>query len=297
MNIPSLYDLSIFIAVAEAKSFSEAASIKEVSQPVVSRTIRKLESTVNASLFKRTTRKVSLTAEGEWLLLRARAIQSEHTAILEQFQRQSGEVSGELIVDAATPFALHAIIPLLMELGDRYPELKVTLVSSEERAELLDTKIDIAIRIGELEDSTMRARKVGVTNRGLYASPTYIEKYGIPKTVKELRDHQLLGFYPFTRLNKWPLEGALDGNIISEVASNLSNSGESLKQMAINHLGVACLSRFTVAADIKNKRLVPVLEKKWKDENIPIYAVFYTSKKQSLKTKAFIDFLIERIEL
>ncbi|MGF1703497.1 LysR family transcriptional regulator [Photobacterium makurazakiensis] len=297
MGEPSIYELEVFVAVAEAKSFSKAASIKNVTQPVVSRTIRKLESRFNASLFKRTTRKVLLTDDGEWLLKRAYSILKEHETIIPHFQQLTHEVSGEIVVDAATPFSLYAIIPLMQKLHDVYPKLKVNLINNEGRTELLNSNVDIAIRIGDLQDSSMRARKLGVTNRGLYASPEYVARSGLPTNNSQLSEHHLLGFYQFENLNRWPLENS-EGDVFTvKDTIATSNSGESLKQMTLNHMGITCLSRFTVEEDLKAGRLIPIMEEKWRDENIPIYAVFYTGQHLNFRTKAFLDFLVDNIVL
>ncbi|MBW3696165.1 LysR family transcriptional regulator [Vibrio sp. T187] len=297
MSEPSIYELEIFVAVAETKSFSSAANLKDITQPVVSRTIRKLEERFHASLFKRTTRKVHLTVEGEWLLERAYSILKEHETIMPHFQHLNHTVEGAITVDAATPFSLYAIVPLLRKLRTIYPELKVNLINSEGQTELLNTNVDIAIRIGDLQDSTMRARKLGVTHRGLYASPKYIAQNGLPTHYSHFTDHQLLGFHQFEHLNRWPLKTDENEMFIVNDASVTSNSGESLKQMALNHLGIACLSRFTVKQDIGAGRLVPIMESEWQNEGIPIYAVFYTGQHLNLRTKAFLDFLVENITL
>ncbi len=292
-----LNELEVFVAVAESSSFSIAAEVKDLTPPVVSRTIKALEDKLATTLFNRTTRQVSLTDEGRWLLKSARNILEEHQKISPHFQRLKSEVSGDITVDAATPFALHAIIPLLAELKNIQPQLRINLISNEKRTELLESGVDVAIRIGALPDSTMRARKLGTTCRGLYASPEYLNRFGRPVTIQDLTHHHKLGFSEFEQLNRWPVKLDSDEQYHPKLLSTTSNSGETLKQMAKNHLGIVCVSRFTAKHDVEHGFLEPVLQSEWFDEHIPIYAVFYSGKYQSIRIRTFIDFVAEHIQL
>lgn len=292
-----LNELTVFVAVAESSSFSIAAEVKNLTPPVVSRTIKKIEDKLATNLFHRTTRRVSLTQEGEWLLQSAKRILEEHEQISPHFQQLKAKVEGDITVDAATPFALHAIIPLLAELKKIQPQLRINLLSNEKRTELLENGVDVAIRIGALPDSTMRARKLGTTCRGLYASPEYLNRFGRPATIQDLAHHHKLGFSEFEQLNRWPLKLDTDEQYQPELLNATSNSGETLKQMAKNHLGIVCVSRFTAKHDIEHRFLEPVLQSEWFDEHIPIYAVFYSGKYQNNRIRTFIDFIAEHIHL
>ncbi len=291
-----LNELEVFVAVAESQSFSVAAEVKNLTPPVVSRTIKNIEDKLATTLFNRTTRQVSLTQEGKWLLQSANRILKEHEKISPHFQQLKANVAGVITVDAATPFALHAIVPLLAKLKEYHPLLRVNLISNERRSELLESGVDVAIRIGSLPDSTMRARKLGTTCRGLYASPEYLNRSGRPESSQELKHHQLLGFSEFEKLNYWPLSN-VDAIQPVELLHATSNSGETLKQMAKSHLGIVCVSRFTAAQDLKHHFLEPVLQSEWLDEHIPIYAVFYSGKYQNNRVRTFIDFIVEHIKL
>ncbi|MGF1729975.1 LysR substrate-binding domain-containing protein [Photobacterium kasasachensis] len=289
-----LSELEVFIAVAESSSFNLAAERLNIASSVVSRTIKKLEADLETTLFNRTTRRVTLTEEGLWLIDRARHVSEGVSAIEHHFSRKYQQPVGSLTVDAASSFALNAIVPLLPVFVQRYPDIKVTLVSNDSISDLIERKVDVAIRIGQLSDSSLKARKLGVTQRGLYASPGYLKRIGYPGRIDELPTHKLLGFDKYKLLNHWPL---LDqhGERLSITPDMSSNSGETLKQMAVNGLGIACLSNFTVQQELEAGLLEPVLEQYWVNEDIPIHAVFYSEQALSPRVRVFIDFLVEQI--
>ncbi|WEM44196.1 LysR substrate-binding domain-containing protein (plasmid) [Photobacterium sp. DA100] len=291
-----LNELEVFIAVAESNSFNLAAERLDIASSVVSRSIKKLERDLETTLFNRTTRSVTLTAEGAWLIDKARHISEEAVAIEHHFLQKHKQPQGTLTVDTASSFALHAIVPLLSDFTRLYPDVKVALVSNDSITDLIERKVDVAIRVGQLSDSTLKARKLGVVQRGLYASPSYLNQLGYPDYVTQLSKHQCLGFDKYKYLNTWPLIDNT-GKRLSITPQMSSNSGETLKQMAVNGLGIACLSNFTVQQELESGSLKPVLKSLWVSENIPINAVFYSEQSLSPRVRVFIDFLVGKIKL
>ncbi|WED27654.1 LysR family transcriptional regulator [Vibrio sp. DW001] len=291
-----LSELEAFVAVAESNSFNLAAERLETASSVVSRSIKKLESELETTLFNRTTRSVTLTGEGAWLMDRARRISEEIVAIDHHFSQKHKQPQGALTVDAASSFALNAIVPLLSEFARLYPDIEVTLVSNDSITDLIERRVDVAIRVGSLSDSTLKARKLGSTQRGLYASPSYLKQFGYPDCSTQLSKFQCLGFAKHKSLNTWPLMDDT-GNRLAINPQMSSNSGETLKQMAVNGLGIACLSNFTVHQELESGLLEPVLEHLWVIENIPINAVFYSEQSLSPRVRVFIDFLVKEIKL
>lgn len=291
-----LSELEAFVAVAESSSFNLAAERLETASSVVSRSIKKLESELETTLFNRTTRSVTLTGEGTWLIDRVRRISEEVVAIDHHFSQKHKQPQGTLTVDAASSFALNAIVPLLSEFTRLCPDVEVTLVSNDSITDLIERRVDVAIRVGPLSDSTLKARKLGVTQRGLYASPDYLKRVGYPDCSTQLSNYQCLGFDKYKSLNTWPLMDEF-GNELTIIPQMSSNSGETLKQMAVNGLGIACLSNFTVHQELELGSLEPVLERFWVNENIPINAVFYSEQSLSPRVRVFIDFLVSKIKL
>jgi len=278
----------------QSDNFSDAANTLNVTSSVVSRTIKKLEHKLDTSLFNRTTRKIHLTQEGERLHQYALSITVQAQAIETYFNDKGKAPEGELIIDAATPFALHAISPLIPAFQKKYPGINVILQSTESNIDLIDNKVDVAIRLGKLEDSTLKAKKLGEATRKLYASPHYIEQYGIPTSASDLSEHTCLAFSAPERLNTWPICDS-QGQLITINSSLKADNGETIKQLAIEGAGIACLSSFTTQEDVRLGRLIPILKDHLRKQTVPIYAVFYAENEVNNRVRCFLDFVAEHI--
>ncbi|TQV81244.1 LysR family transcriptional regulator [Exilibacterium tricleocarpae] len=289
-------ELVLFNAIVANGSFSRAADSLNLAASVVSRSLKRLETKLGSSLLNRTTRNISLTQEGQWLFDRAAGIIAGINAIEAHFLEETGRPRGIVRVDAATPFTLHAIAPLIAGFNERYPDITVVLESSESTINLIERKVDIAVRIGELESSSLTARKIGDTYRGIYAAPGYIERRGVPGSAADLRDHCCLGFTKPEKLNTWPVLGP-DKTPLAVTPAVLADSGESLRQLALQGNGIACLSAFTVRRDVKAGRLIPLLKNKLLDMPIPVSLVYYADNAASERVRSLIDYIAEHIDL
>lgn len=212
-------------------------------------------------------------------------------ALLESRQRPQGL----LRVDAATPVVLHLLTPLVAEFRERYPEMSLSLVSSENFINLIERKVDIAIRVGELTDSTLKARKLMASYRRILASPAYLAQYGAPKTVADLVHHCCIGFNDLPNLNRWPLACA-DGRQLEIVPWLTTNSGETQRHLCLHGNGIACLSDFMSDEDVKRGDLVPLLVEDTLPLEMPINAVYYSDSAVSNRLRSFIDFISERLK-
>ncbi len=289
-----LDELKVFIGAAEAGSFVRAADQFGIAPSVVSRSIKNLENRLNTTLFNRTTRKILITSEGRWLLKQAKETVDNLDEIHSHFMDNKTEPEGLLIIDAATPFALHAIAPVISKFTERFPKIQISIVSNETIADLIAEKVDVAIRVGELKDSTLKAKKIGDTKRALYASPGYLEQYGQPLCVKDLKDHKCLGFSNPKSLNIWPLLTE-DGERFTTKPHMYANSGETLKQLSLHNNGIICISEFTARDELKRGELLPVLVDQIIQHSIPIYAVYYSERSVGKHIRMFLDFLGENI--
>lgn len=292
----TIEELVVFTAVVENGSFRRAADSLNLAASVVSRSLKKLETKLDSSLLHRTTRSISLTQEGEWLFTQAAEIIARVTDIEAYFLEEESQPRGLVRVDAATPFTLHAIAPLISGFNINYPDVTVALESSESIINLIERKVDVAIRIGELESSGLKAKKLGDTYRGIYAAPGYIERYGLPNSGATLANHYCLGFTKPDKLNTWPVMGTNKAPV-TITPKILADSGESLRQLALQGSGIACLSAFTVRQDVEAGRLVPLLKNKMLDIAIPVYLVYYSDKAVSGRVRCFIDYIAEHIDL
>ena len=286
--------LITFSAVMDAGSFSGAAERLGQTPSGVSRTIARLERHLGMTLLHRTTRRLQLTDEGAWLLERARAILAdlEHTE-LEAAARRS-QPSGLVRVNAATPALDHLLAPLVPAFLDAYPLVQLELTSGETVVDLIEERADLAIRIGQLPDSTLNARRLGSSRIRVLAAPGYLERHGTPANVAELAQHRLLGFSKPASLNTWPLarDGA-EGYTIEPAVT--ASSGETVRHLALAGAGIASLSDFLTRADIAAGRLVPVLPEAALPWDQPVWAVFYRQGALAPRVTALVDFLAREL--
>ena len=196
-------ELTIFVAVVESGSFSRAAEQLGQANSAISRSVKKLEMKLGVSLLNRTTRQLSLTEEGERYFRRVQSVLQEMAAAETEIMETRSTPRGLLRIDAATPVVLHFLMPLIKPFRERYPEMTLSLVSSETFINLIERKVDVAIRAGTLTDSSLRARPLFASYRKIVASPQYIAEHGKPETVEELKQHLCLGFTEPVSLNTW----------------------------------------------------------------------------------------------
>lgn len=287
-------DLQILIAVVDSGSFSSAAEALNIQVAKVSRAVSKIEKQLGTTLLNRTTRRIELTDEGRNFVETIRSgIQIIQQAEEEVITR--GELpKGHLRVDAASPFVFHQLVPLVGEFKSLYPDIDLELTSNEGFVDLIEKRTDVAIRIGKLSDSTLHAKPLGKSLLYMVASPGYLEKRGIPVNPSDLKQHDLIGFSGVKILNKWPFSG---DNLISP--SITSSNGETVRQLALEGNGIACLSGFMVKKDLEQGRLVSILEEhKLTDTGREqVNAVYYRSSSPAKKLSAFIDFIQPRLNL
>lgn len=288
-------EISIFVAVVESGSFSRAAEQLGHANSAVSRSIKKLEKKLGISLLNRTTRQLSLTEEGERYFQRVRRLLQEMIAVENEIMETYQLPRGLLRVDAATPIVLHYLLPLIKPFRERYPEITIALVSSETFINLIERKVDVAIRVGPLTDSSLRARHLFNSYRKIIASPGYLAQYDIPQYASDLQHHVCIGFTEPASLNRWPLAHH-DGQLYEIQPRLFSNSGETIKQLCVNGNGIACLSDFMVNNELASGELVKILAEWHLPVSIPFSAVYYSDNAVSPRIRVFIDFLRERLE-
>ena len=288
----TLEELSVFIAVVDTGSMTAAA--EHLGQPVstTSRQLSKLEEKLQITLLRRTTRRLDLTDEGKGFLKDARNILDTVRQAEDRLMERRERLSGSLHIDAATPFMVHVLVPLIPGYRALHPEVDLALSSSEGFIDLLERRVDMAIRIGELKDSTLHSRLLGHTRVRLLASPGYLSKYGVPEDIRGLLQHELLGFTQPEVLNIWPLPQP-DGKPFRINPTLMSCSGETLRQLALQGMGIVCLSDFMTSLDVADGRLVEVLPHLTSLQSKPINAVFYQHSAVSARIASMVNYLAE----
>lgn len=286
----TLDELQAFVAVVDTGSITAAAEQLGMTISAASRSLGRLEEKLQTTLLRRTTRRLELTEEGEAFLRQARAILAAVDQAEEQMAARRLRPVGRLRVDAATPFMLHVVVPLLEGFRARYPEVELELNSNEGIIDLLEKRTDVALRIGVLRDSTLHARAIGSSRVRVLASPAYLERHGMPATLDELRTHALLGFTQPEALNDWPLRDD-DGNALRIKPAIATSSGETLRQMALAGLGIVCLSDFMTRADRAEGRLVQLLPAQTVEERQSVNAVYYRNTALAARITCFVDYV------
>ncbi|PKH21214.1 LysR family transcriptional regulator [Enterobacterales bacterium CwR94] len=288
-------ELRIFVAVVENGSFSRAAEQLMMANSVVSRTVKKLEEKLGVPLLTRTTRQLSLTQEGDVYFRRVQSLLQELGAAESELMEYQQTPRGQLRIDASTPVILHLLMPMIRPFRERYPDIQLSLISSENFINLIERKVDIAIRAGQLTDSTLRARPLFMSYRRIVSSPDYLARRGQPQQVDELAHHDCLGFEDSQRLNRWPLAQE-NGELCTIPPGPSSNSGETIKQLCLGGNGIACLSDYMVDTEIADGRLIELFREQTLRVEMPFSAVYYSDRAVSSRIRAFIDFLTDYIK-
>ncbi|MDH0748326.1 LysR family transcriptional regulator [Pseudomonas sp. GD03842] len=287
-------ELQVFVSVIESGSISAAAEQMNQTPSAISRTLSRLENKLDTTLINRTTRRMDLTEEGKFFLERARQILAQMEDLEERLSLRQQTPSGRLRINAAFPFVLHSIVPYVAEFRALYPEIQLELNSNDVIIDLLEQSTDVAIRIGDLADSTLHARSLGTSPLNILASPEYLKKHGTPRTVDDLNGHALLGFTQTETLNHWPLRHA-DGEQFLIRPTVAASSGETLRHLALAGEGIVCLSHFMTHEDIRQGRLEVVLPDANNGYRQPIHAVYYRNSQLALRIQCFLDFIQQKL--
>ena len=265
-----------------------------IANSAVSRVVKRLEEKLGVNLINRTTRQLRLTEEGSQYFRRVQKILQEMAAAEAEMLAAHEVPQGGLRVDSAMPMVLHLLVPLAAKFNERYPHIQLSLVSSEGYINLIERKVDIALRAGELDDSGLRARHLFDSHFRIVASPEYLEKHGTPQSTEELANHQCLGFTEPSSLNTWAVSDA-QGNPYKISPHFTASSGEILRSLCLSGCGIACLSDFLVDNDIAEGKLIPLLVEQTSNTPLPFNAVYYSDKAVNLRLRVFLDFLIEEL--
>ncbi len=287
-------ELQIFVCVIECGSISAAAEQVGQTPSAVSRTLSKLEAKLDTTLINRTTRRMDLTEEGKYFFEQAKLILDQMEQLEERLSSRQQTPSGRLRINAASPFMLHAVVPYIDEFRRLYPDIQLELNSNDLIIDLLEQSTDIAIRIGTLADSTLHARSLGCSPLLIVASPAYLEKRGAPLQVSDLSEHTLLGFTQNEGLNQWPLR-YVHGDRWPITPAISASSGETVRHLALEGQGIACLSHFMTIDDIRAGRLKVLLGEFNSGYRQPINAVYYRNSQLALRIQCFLDFIQSKL--
>ncbi|MCK0168670.1 LysR family transcriptional regulator [Jannaschia sp. S6380] len=288
-----LSEMEAFATVVDQGGFTDAAKKLGISKSAVSKHVSSLETRLGARLLNRTTRRVSPTEIGLAYYDRARRVLNDAGEADALVTSMQSAPSGMLRVSVATDFGVNHLSPILGGFLHEYPEITVNMVLNNRYVELISEGFDLAVRIGDLEDSSLRARKLAETHKQMIASPQYLEEYGRPQRIDDLNEHKLLHYSNQANGSVWKLTAPSGEKRQVRSAGWLTvNDGQSLLNAACNGLGIAFLPDFLYAEAMKDGRLVPAIDG-MAPETQGIYAVYPPGRYTQPKVRAFIDFLVE----
>lgn len=283
-------ELNIFITVVQSGSFTKAASVLQVDNSVVSRAVKKLEQKLGVTLLNRTTRQLNLTEEGAVYYEEVYAAMSALANAESVLRDAHHKPSGLLRIDAAIPVILHYVAPFVAAFKAQYPLIELYITSSETYINLIEQKVDVAIRVGALTDSSLKASPLFSSYRKMVCAPAYVARKGRPKDVADLKNHECLAFTTPQSLNTWPVMGQDDELCTIQPALSAS-SGEIIRELCLQGNGIACLSDFAIDKDIQGGRLIELFAEERVAIEMPFNAVYYSESGPSSKIRAFIDFM------
>ena len=288
--LPVWDGIAEFVAVVESGSFTAAAQRLGVSVAQVSRQINALEKRLNSQLLYRTTRKISITEAGNLYYQDCRHL----IDALEQAENSLADLQttprGKLKITAPLAFGEESILPLINSFLKKYPQLQIEVVLTNRKLNLIDEGIDIAIRLGQLDNLDMRVRQLAQRQSYTCASPDYLSQYGTPHSLGELKQHNcLLG-----TLEHWRFQENGREQII-QVSGNLRcNSGRALQDAALKGIGIVQLPDMYVGELLKSGELLPVLNS-FKPAIEGIWGLYPGSRSSSVKVQLLLDYLAENL--
>ncbi|UDQ87959.1 LysR family transcriptional regulator [Xanthobacter autotrophicus] len=292
-------EMAAFLKVACAGSLSGAARELGLTPSAVSRILARIEARLGVRLMVRTTRQLRLTEEGEAYARAARRILADIDET-EAALADRANPRGRIRVSASMAHGRLVIVPLLGEFVARYPDIEVEMELSDEIADVLGGRVDVAIRFGPLADSPLTARRLGETGRTVLAAPSYLARHGTPRVPADLAHHNCLDF-SFRRIEPgWPFRE--DGrDYMLEVKGNITaNNGETLVQLAAQGVGITRVGNFHIdeanaRGEFSSGALVPLLEAFNPQDRESIHAVFVGGANTPARVRVFVDFLAEKL--
>lgn len=289
-----LESMSILVAVVDAGSLSAAARRLGMPLATVSRKVAELESHLRTRLLHRTTRQLSLTEAGSSYVAACRRILEE---IGEAERAATGEYAspkGELVVTAPVVFGRLHVVPVIADFLAHYPEIDVSLVLTDRIVHLMDEHADVAIRIGDLPDSTLRAARVGSVRRVICASPVYLAMHGVPTETNDLARHECITFEALESTRAWVFGSGKSERSVPVRSRLAVNTAEAAIAAAILGVGLIRVLSYQVADAIRDNALRVVLDGS-ESAPLPINLVHKGQAPLPLKLRAFLDFVTPRL--
>lgn len=287
-------EMRVFTAVVDAASFVAAGDALNMSKAAVSRYVSDLEQRLGVRLMHRTTRKLSLTSEGEVFLTRCRDILSSIEASEAELSTRSVTASGLLKASVPVSFGIRHLAPLWSTFLDKHPQVTLDVQLADRVIDLVEEGFDLAVRIARLPDSSLISRQLASTRLVLCAAPSYLARRGAPRHPSELAQHDVMGYSLMAMGDQWQFSGP-DGPVSAKVRPRMwSNNGESCVAAALQGAGILLQPTFLINQELASGQLVEILPQ-FRSVELGIYAVYPSRKFVLPKVRALVAFLEEKL--
>jgi len=292
-NMGQLEDMYIFLRVVETGSITKAAEQMNIAKSAVSKRLSLLEQKLGIKLINRTTRKSSITEAGQRYYQRSKLILDEVDELNSQTSSSKRALEGTLNIAVPLSFGLTHLAPALDLFLQQHNDLKLDINFSDQKIDIVEQGVDLAFRIGQLDNSSMQARKIAPIKHVLCASPEYLKLHGEPKTPSDLKQHKIIKYGSSEQSGVKLISKDGKEQLVHIEPHIIANNGDFLKSLAESNHGITYLPTFIVWQSLATKTLVPVLAE-YKLPTMHAYAVYPPNRHLPLKVRSLIDFLVER---
>lgn len=295
ISMNSLTDIAVFVQVVDSGSFTAAAERLGISKSVVSKYVTRLESHLGARLLNRTTRRLSQTEVGRVFYERSRKGLADIEDAQSEVSRMQSEPRGTLRLNAPMSFGILHVAPALPEFLKLYPDIIVDANFDDRKVDVIEEGFDISIRISELPDSSLVAKRLGPCRHAIVAAPEYIERYGTPRTPEELGEHNIISYRYQESSLAWHFQAPDNKSTAVNVSGSLKmNNSLALRAALLEGAGIARTPTFVVGKDIREGNLISLL-RDYEILDVTIFLVYPQRRHLSPKVRAFVDFMAMRI--
>ena len=284
-------EMRAFTTVVEAGSFVRAAELLEVSKTAVSRLVADLEARLGTRLLHRTTRKLSLTPEGEVFLERCRRLLQDLEEAEAELSAHAGEAVGQLRINVPVTFGLLHLAPLWPAFMAMHPKVALDVTLADRVVDLVDEGYDLAVRIARLQTSSLVSRQLTSTRLVLCASPEYLQRHGAPEHPADIARHAVISYTLLSTGDQWEFDGP-QGAVSVKVSPRMrTNSGDTCCAAALQHQGIVLQPTFLVSPHLASGAMVEILPQ-YRAMELGVYAVYPSRKHLTPKVRVLIDFLV-----
>jgi DNA-binding transcriptional LysR family regulator len=288
--------LKAFVRAMEGGSFSAAAKELGLGQPAVSKRIALLEQEFGSQLFMRTTRKLTPTREAHRVYELARQVLGTFEEARASIREAPVRPSGILRISVPSSFGRHFLMPIVREYTRDYPDVRLDLRFDERTINLVEEGMELALRIGQLESSSLMARRIGTVRRYLVASPQYLKERGAPRNPDDLKDHQCITYARMVLANQWTFQSDDGRHVVSVSGAVMVDDADAMKEAVLQDLGIAVLPAWCAHEALRRGQMKALLPD-YAVSSLPLHVVYPETHWMSARARSFLDFMIARAEV